>query len=83
MEINLGEYEPTENCLFCGDDECIQGHYMNYKEEIVINLCKICHGDFHEENYYDKINHKFIRRRRRVRLEDMKRVLDDFVPLEA
>jgi len=76
MIIDLGDYEEKDGCLFCGTMYDLNRHHMDYKNDITINLCKTCHGDFHEENYYDKKNHVFIRRKKRVRLESLKRILD-------
>lgn len=67
------------SCTCCGREyEDMNIHHMNYKTGETVLICRTCHGDFHEQFYYDKKKHEFKSRERRIPLEWMKKVLDKY-----
>ena len=69
----------NEECPICGYYELLQRHHMKYGENpIIIEICETCHGDFHEEFYYNKKERKFVRRKKRISLEWIDKVLNEY-----
>ena len=58
IEVPILEYIPSNTCVVCKINLADQKHHLNYNPEVIIDVCKFCHGLIHNKNSVSKVKNE-------------------------